>query len=65
MLIMNAERHLSTGEAAKALSIARSTLGDWHRRGLVTPAFTTAGGHARWDLEDLKRQVRALQKRNS
>jgi len=62
---MNQGRHLTTGEAAKALSIDRSTLGAWHRQGLVTPASITAGGHARWDLEDLKRQVRELRKRNS
>ena len=65
MLIMSTERHLTTGEAAKALSIDRTTLGAWHRQGLVTPAFITAGGHARWDLEDLKRQVRELRKRSN
>lgn len=41
-----------------ALSIDRSTLARWQREGRVTPAFVTAGGHARWDLEDLKRQIR-------
>ncbi|WP_285485616.1 MerR family DNA-binding transcriptional regulator [Amycolatopsis taiwanensis] len=53
-------RLLSTGEAAKALSIDRSTLARWHREGKVTPADITAGGHARWDVEDLRAQIRQL-----
>ncbi|KAA9155530.1 MerR family DNA-binding transcriptional regulator [Amycolatopsis acidicola] len=54
------DRLVGTGEAAKALSVDRSTLDRWAREGLVTPAGKTAGGHNRWDVEDLKRQVREL-----
>jgi excisionase family DNA binding protein len=54
---MARDRLLTTGEAARALSIDRSTLARWEREGKVTPAFKTAGGHARWDLDDLKRQI--------
>ncbi|MCF6423355.1 MerR family DNA-binding transcriptional regulator [Amycolatopsis tucumanensis] len=60
---MAQDRLVSTGEAAKAPSVDRSTLDRWAREGLVTPAAKTAGGHNRWDVEDLKRQVRELQKR--
>jgi excisionase family DNA binding protein len=56
------ERLLTTGEAAKALSIDRSTLARWQREGKVTPSWTTAGGHARWDLADLERQVSDLRR---
>jgi len=54
------DRLLTTGEAAKALSVDRSTLARWQREGTVTPEFVTAGGHARWDLEKLKAQINAL-----
>jgi excisionase family DNA binding protein len=53
------DRLLTTGEAARALSVDRSTLARWQREGKVKPAFVTAGGHARWDLEELKRQIAA------
>jgi DNA-binding transcriptional MerR regulator len=49
---------VSTGEAARALSIDRSTLGRWLRAGIVTAADRTAGGDYRWDVADLKRQLR-------
>jgi excisionase family DNA binding protein len=49
---------LSTGEAAKRIGVARGTLARWRQEGRVTPTMTTAGGQARWDLDDLKRQLR-------
>jgi excisionase family DNA binding protein len=51
------DRHVSTGEAAEALDVTRSTLLRWMRDGRVHPASTTAGGHHRWDIADLKRQL--------
>ncbi|MGH8576150.1 MAG: MerR family transcriptional regulator [Gammaproteobacteria bacterium] len=42
------------------MGVGRSTLHRWWRTGLVTPAMVTAGGHARWDVEDLRAQLRAL-----
>jgi DNA-binding transcriptional MerR regulator len=56
------ERLVSTGEAAKAIGVGRATLARWWADGLVTPALVTAGGHARWDVEDLKRQLRDKRK---
>lgn len=55
---------MSTGEAAKALGIARATLQRWANSGLVTPAWRTAGGHMRWDLEDLQRQAETAWQRD-
>lgn len=55
---------VSTGEAAKAIGVGRATLARWWQDGLVTPALVTAGGHARWDIEDLKAQLRARQERD-
>lgn len=55
-------RHLmTTGEAARELGIHQSTLSRWAAAGKVTPAETTAGGHCRWRLTSLRRQVRLLQ----
>lgn len=54
------EQLVTTGEAARALGIGRATLARWWSEGLVTPALVTVGGHARWDVEDLKRQLREL-----
>ncbi len=54
---------LSTGAAAAAIGVARTTLHRWwHEDHIVTPTLITAGGHARWDIEDLRRQLRALRK---
>lgn len=55
------ERLVTTGEAAKVIGVGRATLARWWAEGLVTPALVTAGGHARWDVEDLKRQLRERQ----
>lgn len=49
---------VSTGVAAAELGIDRVTLARWWRAGLVEPEFVTAGGHARWDVETLRRTLR-------
>lgn len=50
-------RNLRTADAARELDISPSTLARWAREGIVKPAHRTAGGQARWDLDDLQRQV--------
>ena len=57
------ERYLSTSEAARALRIDRTTLVRWIKRHGLKPADRTLGGHYRWDLEDLRRQLREAQER--
>lgn len=49
--------YVSTGVAASELGVTSTTLLDWAAKGIVTPAMRTAGGHYRWKLEDLKRQL--------
>ncbi|PXY21444.1 MerR family transcriptional regulator [Prauserella muralis] len=51
---------MSTGEAARAIGVERSTLARWARDGRVTPARRTVGGQYRWNLDDLERQVDEL-----
>jgi excisionase family DNA binding protein len=48
---------LTTREAAHAIGVGISTLQGWAASGKITPAWRTPGGHARWDLDDLKRQL--------
>ncbi|GAA5158056.1 MULTISPECIES: helix-turn-helix domain-containing protein [Amycolatopsis] len=46
-----------TKDAAKAVGVDRRTLQRWVSEGSVKPTLTTAGGHHRWNIEDLKRQL--------
>lgn len=48
---------MTTAKAAAALGIGVSTLQEWAAKGRVTPAWRTPGGHARWDIADLRRQL--------
>ena len=52
---------MTTGKAAKALGVSLSTLTRWAHAGLVRPAYVSPGGHFRWDLDDLRAQLRAGQ----
>lgn len=54
---MAQRRLLTTGKAAAALDVDQATLWRWRQSGRVTPAWVTPGGHARWDLADLRRQL--------
>lgn len=51
-----------TGVAARAIGVGRGTLVRWWQQGLVEPATVTAGGHARWDVEQLRDQLAALRR---
>ncbi len=53
------DRYVTTGAAADALGVSLTTLQRWAHAGLVTPALRTPGGHFRWDLDDLRSQLRA------
>lgn len=58
---MREPTYLSSGAAARALGIGRTTLWRWQQAGLIRPAFETPKGQARWDLADLHRQLRQNQ----
>lgn len=51
---------VSSTKAAAEFGVHPGTLWRWYRDGLVRPAYTTAGGHLRWNLDDLRRQLNAL-----
>jgi len=51
------KRYVTSRKAADHLGIGVSTLQAWAARGLVTPAWRTPGGQARWNIADLERQL--------
>ena len=56
---MTERSYLTTGEAARALNVNPTTLQRWVRNYGIRPAVVTGGGHFRWDLDDLRRQLQA------
>lgn len=57
---MTTSEPIGTGAAARALKISRATLARWASAGYVTPVQRTVGGHLRWDLEQLRREIANL-----
>jgi hypothetical protein len=51
------DRYATSSEAARALGIGKITLNRAKRAGKATPVHYTPGGHARWDIDDLRRQL--------
>lgn len=51
----------TTAQAARELGVSGGTLARWVRQGRIHPTNTTLGGHHRWDLDDLREQIRQLQ----
>jgi 8-oxo-dGTP pyrophosphatase MutT (NUDIX family) len=49
---------VGSNAAAKAIGVGRGTLWRWWKAGHVVPAWVTPAGQARWDLADLRRQLR-------
>lgn len=50
---------MSTGEAAKALGVNLRSLQRWAAAGLIEPDYRTPGGHARWDVERVRAELRS------
>ncbi|WP_308283065.1 MerR family DNA-binding transcriptional regulator [Pseudonocardia nigra] len=55
---------LTSGELARELGISHSAILKWAREGLITPEWTTPGGHHRWDLEKVRQQLREQRQRD-
>lgn len=57
------ERLVTTAEAARLLGVSRSTVQRYVKAGLLRPAHVLPSGHLRWDLDDLRRQLREVGQR--
>ena len=55
---------VTTAEAARELGVSRRTLLRYVERGYLTPTVVLPSGHLRWDLDDLRQQLRALRERD-
>jgi excisionase family DNA binding protein len=52
-----AETLLTSRETAEQLGVGLSTLQRWAAAGIIEPAWRTPGGHARWDIDSVRRQL--------
>ncbi|MGH8964787.1 MAG: MerR family DNA-binding transcriptional regulator [Actinomycetes bacterium] len=58
-------RLLTTGELARELGVSRGAVLKWATADppLITPDFTTPGGHHRWDPDRVREQLRQQRQR--
>jgi excisionase family DNA binding protein len=52
------QRYATTGEAAREVGVSATSLLKWLREGTIKAVMVTPGGHARWDIADLRRQLK-------
>jgi hypothetical protein len=52
------DKLLSTGEAAKALGISARSLSRWATERKVEPTLITPGGQFKWNLDELREQLK-------
>ena len=53
----------TTREVASALGISRGAVLKWVVDGHLVPTLTTAGGHHRFDLDDVREQLREMNRK--
>jgi excisionase family DNA binding protein len=58
------EELLTTAQAARYLGISRRTLARYAEIGWIKPTVTLPSGHHRWNLDDLRRQLREARQRD-
>lgn len=51
------ERLVTTSEAAHAVGVSARSLARWAQEGVIEPTVRTPGGHLRWNIEQLRRQL--------
>ena len=57
------EELLTTSQLARALGLSLSSIKRYISAGQIKPDLTTPGGHYRWNVESVRRQLRELQHR--
>ncbi|OLS96311.1 MerR family transcriptional regulator [Pseudonocardia sp. CNS-004] len=61
---MTTPRLVTTGELARALGLHPRTLQRYRTLGVLVPELESPGGHARWDVEKVKQQLRDLRRKS-
>jgi DNA-binding transcriptional MerR regulator len=61
---MAPDRLVTTSELARALSLSKRTIQRYRSLGVLVPELESPGGHARWDIEKVKQQLRELRQRD-
>jgi len=56
-------RLVTTAELARALGLSARTIQRYRQSGLLEPELVSAGGHARWDIDRVRSQLRSLAER--
>lgn len=57
---MATRRLVTTSELAREVGLHSRTLQRYRAEGLITPEIESKGGHARWDVEKVIQQLRAM-----
>ena len=57
------ERLVGTGAAARELGISPRTLAHYAQTGQLEPALVLPSGYYKWNVEDIRRQLRELRQR--
>jgi DNA-binding transcriptional MerR regulator len=60
---MTTSRLITTRELARAIGLSDRTIQRYRSEGLITPEIETKGGHARWDVEKVKAELREMARR--
>jgi excisionase family DNA binding protein len=58
-----ADRLLTTGQLARELGLHARSIARWAQEGQLKPTLVTPGGQYRWELEDVREQLRQMRKR--
>jgi hypothetical protein len=53
-------RLVTTAELARALGLAPRTIQKYRQDGILTPDLESAGGHARWNIERVRDELRRI-----
>ncbi len=61
---MAPDRLVTTSELARALSLSKRTIQRYRSLGVLVPELESPGGHARWDVENVKQQLRDLRRKD-
>jgi DNA-binding transcriptional MerR regulator len=61
---MTTPRLVTTRELARQIGLSERTIQRYRAEGLITPEIESKGGHARWDVESVKRQLRAMRQKD-